>query len=63
MNSGYWLETTQAIGTQPVELVIQAWERPKRLLLDLETTQAIAVASLSPPAVGARLVNLKAVVT
>ncbi len=56
MNSGYWLETTQAIGeSPPAELVIQAQERPKRVLADLETTEAIAVASLSPPAVGARL--------
>jgi hypothetical protein len=52
LNSGYWLETTEAIGTPPAELVIQAWEWPKRLLADLETTQAIAVASLSPPALG-----------
>ncbi len=59
MNSGYWLETTQATGeSSPAELVIQARERPKRLLADLETVttqQAIAVASLSPLAVGARL--------
>ena len=58
MQSGYWLETTHAIGTLPAELVIQAWERPKRLLADLETTQAIAVASLRVSlalGVGARL--------